>query len=150
MSKEILPFYERELCKSLARGCESVVTKYNLDVVAFFQEFLLSDIFNEYEYKFDIQGQGSGAIASHFYDSVNGEYLPKIKEKEYVFIYAENAYWMGYLFLYWKYRENINGKDIQKYSIEDIFYAYEVLHTQDIDYAINFIKEEYLIKNRNV
>ena len=53
-------------------------------------------------------------------------------------------YWIGYLFTYWMFMDEINGEVILKhYDLKSILEQYDVLHTQSIKVAIKTIKKHY-------
>ena len=56
------------------------------------------------------------------------------------------AYWVGYVLMYWVYKEDITGEALLKYNLTEISESYEALHTQSVNYAIDWIKEEFSLE----
>lgn len=141
--------YERGLCVSLGHAFESAVRDYQYNLVDFAKKALSTDTFEDYLIDGTVFSQGSHYIAGTFETELKekGIAIEKYTDEnqDYIPYHTEAAFWLGYLFLAWKIGCDVSGEYILRYDIEEMVWGYETLHTQSIQYAIEFIEDEYLL-----
>lgn len=127
---------------NLIRGMAEVfeyAIKQRCDISAFTKRFLQSETFSEYFEDDTLNCQSAGYIYDVYMDEeLNGSWCD--------YSYGDNpdaAHWIGYLLAAWHIEDGISGVELaEKYIVEDLKYDYPALHTQDIFYAIDCIKED--------
>lgn len=149
MRKKYIPsMMDLGVIRSFAHTVESAILTCGKDVTDFCKKVLDTEIFQNYTEDFTVYGRSPNCIAKMI--------LTELKEKgvsvkdvpndyEYKDVDAENGFWMGYVMIWWMFQEPDAIELLRKVDFERFFDSYDVLHTQDIGYAINFIKEEYLL-----
>lgn len=131
------------ISRNVARMFELAAEKY--EIVPFVCVFLASDVFNRIHEDGTLFSQAPGYILEVFEEEETRSCKDISVLEEGAPADTEAAYWMGYLFSEWTGTTDETGKDIvKKYSIADIYDSYDVLHTQGIRYAVNFIRDEYV------
>lgn len=139
--------YARGLCVSLGHAFESAVKDYHYHLIDFTKKALLTDTFEDYVIDGTVFSQGPHYIAGTFERELKekGIEIEKYtKENESCIPYhTEAAFWLGYLLLYWKISCNVTGSYILQHDIEEMVWGYDTLHTQSVNYAIEFIEDEY-------
>jgi hypothetical protein len=138
---------QRDIIKSFARTMERAPIYLKRDVSDFLRKVLKTDLFREYTERYTIYSQSPNAIAQMFLDELTelDIEVAYVKDQSPLALEADGmvGFWMGYVILQWVYREHISPEELQQYDYDAIYWAYDTLHTQDINYAIDFIKENY-------
>jgi len=137
--------------KSFARTLVAAVDKYQYDLKDFIEKAVTTNIFADYLDDYTMYIQEGTYIAARISEELKrrGETICKASELQSQTPLATNetAYWIGYLMLYWRYMEQVTPTSFLKYNFEEIIWAFDVLHTQSVEYAIEIIKEEYQVSS---
>lgn len=121
----------------------------NCDLEDFFVKVLKTDCFARFPEDYTLYSQSDRYILNKIKKELeeNGEkilpaYEWQRQNKRYV---REIAYWIGYVFMYWRHLEQVPVDTLQKVSLERMVTGYDTLHTQSVEYAIKTIKSGYFI-----
>lgn len=137
------------ICKSLARTFQYAVTS-EYDLRTFIEKTLRTEVFADFAEDYTLYPQSGSYIFARIKEELsrkNSSLFPAAEfQNRCKPFFEETAYWIGYLFQYWRFLENISPTEMTKYDIEEIIYSYDPLHTQSIKYAIDWIKQEYRIE----
>jgi hypothetical protein len=141
---------QRGIIKSYAHAVEDAAKSYNCDIVDFIEKSFLTDIFANYTEDFTVFGQSPRAIAGKILDELKKKHISvaPIKDPKFAPCDATTGFWMGYVVMQWVFQEGITGKELFTYDFEEVYWAYDVLHTQSVNYAIDFIKKEYSLEKQ--
>ena len=143
-----IPYSDKLIIRKFARACECSVYYFKVYPLDFIKVVLNDDIFDNFFNRLDIFSQSDIYVVRSFLESNQGN-IPFECDVDFldedIEYFRKVAHWTGYLLMSWKRMKNINGKGILKYDLERIILSYPVLHTQSIDYAIDFIKKEYKV-----
>jgi hypothetical protein len=134
---------------SFARTVEASVNVFHLDVLDFLTKSFQTQTFQEFQTDYTVYGQGPAAIVERILEKLGekGATVQPIKEPEYLLYDAEAGYWMGYLAMFLVYREEMTGEELAQYDWAELYWDYEILHTQDINYAADRVLESYHLDN---
>ncbi len=132
--------YELSIVRAFAGACKSIITDYSLDICDFLGKILLSDIFNQFNSEHTVYTQSSRCIASILLDEIKEYSIKDVSDERLKIGDAPVAYWMGYVLMYWRLLNP--DDDLTNISIESLYWSYDSLHTADILYAIDVLKEE--------
>ncbi len=137
--------YELSIVRAFAGAVRSAYEQYKLDICDYLSKAFTTDIFNDFENEHTIYTQGAHCIAGKILEEVDmgGKTVKPLEEDVSLEGDIPVAYWMGYLFMYWKIMCKTTGKYFLEFDIEDIYWSYESLHTMSISAAINKIENEY-------
>ena len=134
--------------KSFARTLEAAVEKYHYDLRDFIEKAVATKIYASYLQDFTLYIQEGSYIAARIVEELNADGISILPESEWQKqipkTTKETAFWIGCVMMYWRFAEGTFPQDILKYDIGEIIDAYDVLHTQSLAYAIDFIKQEYV------
>lgn len=143
-------YEQRGVMISFAHTLEAAVERYKYNLKDFIEKCISTDIFHDFLDDFTMYIQEGTYIAARITEELEAKdihiLLATDFEREIMLAVKEAAYWVGYLMVYWRYMEQIPPEEFLKYDFDEIIWSYEVLHTQGIEYAIDFIKREYYIK----
>ena len=144
----LMPYEDIIIVRSFAEAVKAASTIYKLDICSFMEKAVQTDAFAHFDEDYTLHGQSPRYIVTTILDEIGakGECISHAKDPEMAEYDGPTAYWMGYVFMYWKIKEGRDGAYFKNYSVEDIYWAYDTLHTQSVDYAIGCIKEEYEIR----
>ena len=136
---------DQEVIRSYAHATEAAVITCEKSAPDFCRKALDTDIFKNFKEDYTVFGQSANAIAKMIIKELqsNGIEIAPIKNKAYKEIDGDAAYWMGYVIMQWMFRDEKALDSLLKVDYDLFFDAYDVLHTQDVNYAIDFVKEEY-------
>ena len=146
MSAYIMPYADITIVRAFAGALQSIHTDYRLDMCDFLSKAFSTESFNRFEQDHTLFSQGWHCIAGKMLEEIKtkGESVKPIEDIKYLYGDEPVAYWLGYVIMYWKIKEEItDGQFFSEFSLSDIYWAYDILHTQSVDYAIDYIKEEY-------
>ncbi len=135
--------YELSIVRAFAGAVQCAYEQYGLDICDYLIGLFKTDIFNRFEEEHTVYVQGYHCIAGILLDEVKKLGIT-VKQGDDNPGDAPVAYWMGYLFMYWKLLEHEMGNNFLKYDLEGIYWSYESLHTMSIPAAIDSIKLEYI------
>ncbi len=139
--KTILSRYEIAIVRAFAGAIQSVHQQYKLDMCDFLLKAFDTEIFNNFENEHCIYTQGYHCIAGKLLEEIEkqGKTVSELEDIDMTDADAPTAYWLGYLFMYWKLSRKPDSNVFKKYDLKEIYWDYDVLHTTDIDYAIDSI-----------
>lgn len=121
---------------------QSVYEKYEFR--SFIINFFHSDLMKRFYEDCTVFSQGHKYILALYKEEMNEKGISVSYEDEIRHEMAAPAFWIGYLFAAWYYMEGITGNEIlEMYDFDDIYDSYDMLHTQSIPYAVNWIKNEF-------
>lgn len=139
---------ELAITDSFADVAETVIS-LNYDLEDYFVKVLKTDCFVRFPEDYTLYSQSDMYIFNKIKKELEeqGEIIHPANDwqrqnKRYA---REVAYWIGYVFMYWRHMEPFSLDTIQKVSIERMVTGYETLHTQSVEYAIKTIKSGYFI-----
>ena len=143
---------EISILESFSRACKIVPILFEFDVYDFFQKALTTKTFDRYFDDMTVYTQADTYIIDTIVEELKEKGVtiqPKKYNMKDLGIFSDASYWAGYLFLSWRREEGIPGIEIvTNYDIQRIINAYPTLHTTSIEYAIDEIKEEMKLENR--
>lgn len=133
------------IVRSFAHAVEWAVKKYKKDPADFLYKTLDTKIFASYTDDCSLYGQSSSCIAGKILEELEkaGITVKNVADEEYISYDIDAGYWMGYVVMYWVFWEHITGAELKQYDFSEFYWGYDVLHTQDVKYAIRIVKEEY-------
>lgn len=145
MRKE-LSSAELAIVDSFADVAETAIY-LNYDLEDFFVKALKTDCFARFPEDYTLYSQSDRYILNKIKKDLTeqGEtilpaYEWQRQNKRYV---REIAYWIGYVFMYWRHLEQVPVDTLQRVSLERMVTGYDTLHTQSVEYAIRTIKSGY-------
>lgn len=142
-------YEQRGVMISFAHTLEAAVERDQYNLKDFIMQCIRTDIFHDFLEDFTMYIQEGTYIAARISKELEAKgihILPATDfEREAMLAIKEAAYWVGYLMTYWRYMESIPPEEFLKYDFDEIIWSYEVLHTQEIEYAVDFIKREYYV-----
>ncbi len=144
-----MPYADITIVRAFAGAVQSIHSDYHLDMCDFLGKVFNTVSFGRFEEDHTLFSQGAHCIAGRLLDEIKAGGLTVNAIDDLTYLHGDEpvAYWMGYVFMYWKIKEHItNGHLFAAYSLSDIYWAYDILHTQSIDYAIDYIKSEYKLE----
>lgn len=133
---------QKLLCNKIGKMFQLAASKCCYSEISFCKEWLRSNL-NKQILDLDetLICQSKNYIFNSFKQELN---IPKHKD----YLMDQNAmYWIGYLFTYWAFMDEVDGEFIlQKYDIKAILEQFDVLHTMSVKAAIKTIKKDYTTK----
>lgn len=138
-----LDLTQKLLCNKIGKMFELVALKLCYYEVSFCKEWLRSDLNKQIiALEETLICQSSNYLFNSFCQNLG---LPEHKGYK---MDKDVMYWVGYLFTYWMFTEEIDGDFIiKKYNLKAILEQYDVLHTMSMKAAIKTIKKDYTIKS---
>ncbi len=147
--------YDRTIIRSFARTVRDACKTFNKCPYDFTDKATKTDLFISFYDNYTLHSQSPNCIANEFIKEISGKILTEdefLKQynipinKSQKEIDSISGYWMGFLLMQWLIKDKNAINLIRQCNMESVYWAYDMLHTQDINYAIDFIKKEY-IKN---
>jgi hypothetical protein len=134
-------FIELKLIEKIGNVFSIAMAERKYNRYQFVKMWCLSDTFQSIlDFEEWLCSQSKYYIMQVFDEEFAGK-LPEIDEDSP--LYAEDAYWLGYVLTYWFFLDGTNGKEIVKsYDLDRVLDSYDVLHTVSVKTAIDMIKED--------
>ena len=141
-------FFENSIKNKLGSVIENAIyEKYEFN--SFIFNFFNSDLMARFYDDCTIFSQGNKYILALYNEEMNSKGYPIFKVKDIEYEHIAPAFWIGYLFAEWYYKEGTTGAEIlDRYDFNSIYNSYDMLHTQTVSYAIDWIKNEYNMERR--
>lgn len=144
---------ERTIIRQFGRTVRDACITFGKCPYDFLDAAVKTDLFLTFEDDYTLHGQSPNCIANEFIKASNRQiitvedylsqnnitYTDIKKERE---VDSVVGYWMGFVIMQWAIRDHF-PKDIQKCDMQMLYNAYDALHTQDVNYAIQITKEEF-------
>ena len=137
----LLTRVDRAIIRAFARTVRDAAKNFGLSPYDFLQKAVNSSLFPTFQEDYRLHSQSPNCIVTEFvktFDEGVQAIPPEDREVD-----GEVGYWMGFVIMQYAIRDHFPLDKIRRISMEDVYWAYDVLHTQDVNYAIRFILEEY-------
>lgn len=145
---------QRTIIRQFGRAVRDACITFEKCPYDFLDAAVKTDLFLTFEDDYTLHSQSPNCIANEFIKASdrtvfsiedflkkqNITYTDLRKECE---VESVAGYWMGFVIMQWAVRDKFPG-EIQKCDMERLYWSYDMLHTQDVNYAIRIIKEEYI------
>ena len=145
---------QRTIIRQFGRTVRDACITFSKCPYSFLNAAINTDLFFTFENDYTLHSQSPNCIANEFI-KVSNKNILSIEEflEQNQILYTDIkierqiesvvGYWMGFVIMQWAIKENF-PLEIQKFNTKKLYLSYDVLHTQDINYVIQIIKEEYL------
>lgn len=139
MGKYLPSQYDRDIITAFAKTVRDAVLTFHKCPYDFVKKAIQTDLFLTFQEDFSLHSQSPNCIASEFLKITN---VQNIDDIQYIGGDSDVGFWMGYLIMYWCIRDNFPVSIIKKINMEELYWNYDVYHTQDLDYVIRLLMEE--------
>ena len=133
---------QRTIIRSFAKTVRDAAKNFGKCPYDFLEKAVQSPLFQTFEEDYRLHSQSPNCIAIEFMKTFDSELLTITEEEQNAD--GEVGYWMGFVVMQYAIRDHFPMDTIKKIPMEEVYWAYDVLHTQDVNYAIRFILEEYV------
>lgn len=147
MKDEATLMFENAMKNKLGTVIEkAVLEKYEFS--SFIESFFQSELVERFYEDYTLFSQGHKYILALYNEEMKSKGFTILKVKDIEHEHVSPAFWIGYLFATWYYYDGTTGVEIlSQYDFSAIYKSYDMLHTQSVSYAIDWIKKEFKKKD---
>jgi hypothetical protein len=131
---------EHRVNLSKAMGDIFVAAAKRVDLQSFALAFLKSETFVDFFTNYTIFSQSATYVLAEYKEELKEKNSDAFLAKKYE--EGDIAYWFGYMFGIWHQELGENFSDLTGADIEWLWYNYEVLHTQSVEYVHDLYLED--------
>ena len=138
---------DQEVIRAFAHTTESAVVKRGCSASDFCKKVIDTDIFKNFPEDYTVFVRSPHCVSKMILDELEekGIRVNPIENEEYRAIDGDAAYWMGYVMMQWLFGYKDALSEMKSIDYRLFYESYDILHTQDVNYAIEFIIEEYSV-----
>lgn len=131
---------QRTIIRSFARTVRDSSANFGFTLYSFLQTAVNTDLFLTFEDDFTLHSQSPNCIVREFikYSKQSIQTIPDEDRQ----IDAIAGYWMGFVIMQYAIRDHFPIKSIRSINMEWLYDAYDVLHTTDVNYTIDYMLRE--------